>query len=64
MIPLESDLHKSDSVIIQHMMQMVDTDIFWYGETFNEVLMELRKIRHGESTMNTCEKLDENRTYK
>ena len=29
MIPLESDLHKSDSVINQHIMQMIDTDIFW-----------------------------------
>ena len=28
MIPLESDLHKSDSVINQHIMQMIDTNIF------------------------------------
>ena len=63
MIPLESDLHKSDPVINQHIMQMIDTDIFWYGETFKEILMELRKIRHGETTMNICETLDENETY-
>ena len=44
MIPLESNLHKSDLVINQHIMQMIDTDIFWYGETFKEILMELRKI--------------------
>ena len=31
MIPLESDLYKSDSVINQHIMQMIDTDIFWYN---------------------------------
>ena len=63
MIPLESDLHKSDLVINQHIMQMIDTDIFWYGETFKAILMELRKIRHGETTMNACETLDENETY-
>ena len=63
MIPLESDLHKSDLVINQHIMQMIDTDIFWYRETFKAILMELRKIRHGETTMNACETLDENETY-
>ena len=42
MIPLDSDLHKSDPVINQHIMQMIDTDIFWYGETFKEVSTELR----------------------
>ena len=64
MIPLESDLHKSDLVINQHIMQMIDTNIFWYRETFKEILMELRKIRHGETTMNACEKPDKNETYK
>ena len=58
MIPLDSDLHKSDPVINQHIMQMIDTDIFWYGETFKEVLTELRKIAHSEMTMHTGEKLD------
>ena len=28
MIPLDSNLHQSDPVIIQHIMQMIDTDIF------------------------------------
>ena len=45
-------------------MQIIDTDIFWYGETFKAILMEHRKIRHGETTMNACETLDENETYK
>ena len=45
-------------------MQMIDTDIFWYGETFKAILMELRKIRHGETMMNACETLDENVTFK
>ena len=63
MIPFESDLHKSDSVINQHIMQMIDTNIFWYGKTFKAILMELRKIRNGETTMNACKTLDENDTY-
>ena len=63
MIPLDSDLHKSDPVIIQHIMQMIDTDILWYGETFKEVLTELRKKALNETTMNTGEKLDENEYY-
>ena len=59
MIPLDSDLHKSDPVIIQHIMQMIETDILWYGETFKEVLTELRKKALNEMTMYTGEKLDE-----
>ena len=44
MIPLESDKYKSDLVVNQHIMQMIDTDIHWYEQTFREILMELRKI--------------------
>ena len=58
MIPLDSDLHKSDLVINQHIMLMIDTNIVWYGETFKEVLTELRKIAHSETTTHTGEKLD------
>ena len=60
MIPLDSDLHQSDPVIIQHIMQMIDTDIFWYGETFRQVITELRKKALHKTTMLTGEKLDEN----
>ena len=63
MIPLDSDLHQSDPVIIQHIMQMIDTDIFWYGETFRQVITELRKKALHETTMFTGEKLDENEHY-
>ena len=63
MIPLDSDLYKSDLVINQHIMQMIDTDIFWYGETFKEVLTELRKIAHSETTMHTGEKLDKDKHF-
>ena len=48
-IPLESDKHKSDLVVNQHIMQMIDTDIHWYEQTFREIIMELRKIWNGET---------------
>ena len=63
MIPLDSDLHKSDPVIIQHIMQMIDTDIFWYGETFKDILTELRKTAHSETTMHTGGTLDKERHF-
>ena len=49
MIPLELNQYKNDLVINQHIMRMIDTDIFWYGKTFRAILMELRKIRNGET---------------
>ena len=59
MIPLELDKYKSDPVINQHIMQMIDTDIYWYGQTFRAILMELQKIRNGESPMKTGEETNE-----
>ena len=59
MIPLELDKYKSDPVINQHIMQMIDTDIYWYGQTFREILMELRKIRNGETTMKPSKESNE-----
>ena len=44
MIPLELDQYKNDLGFNQHIMQMIDTNIFWYGKTFRAILMELRKI--------------------
>ena len=49
LIPLESNLHRSDPVIIQHTMQMIDTDIHWHEQTFRDIVMELRKLRSGET---------------
>ena len=49
MIPLESDQYKNGPVINQHIKQMSGTYIFWYGKTFRAILMELWKIRNGES---------------
>ena len=59
MIPLESDKYKSDPVINQHIMQMIDTDIYWYGQTIREILMELWKIWNGETPMKTSEESNE-----
>ena len=59
MIPLELDKYKNDPVIIQHIMQMIDTDILWYGETFRAIIMELRKLQNGETEMKTSKELNE-----
>ena len=53
MIPLESDKYKSDPVVNQQTMQMIDTDIHWYKQTFREIITELRKIRNGETPTKT-----------
>ena len=53
MIPLESDKYKSDLVVIQHMMQMINTDIHWHKQTFREIIMELWKIWNGETPTKT-----------
>ena len=63
MIPLESDQYRNDPVINQHISQMINTDIFWYGETFRAILMELRKIRNGETATKTSEGLNEKDLY-
>ena len=55
LIPLESDNHRRDPVIIQHTMQMIDTDIHWHKQTFREILTELWKIRNGETPPCTSE---------
>ena len=37
MIPLELNQYKNDPVINQHIMRMIDTNIFWYGKTFRAI---------------------------
>ena len=39
--PLESNLHKYDLVIISQIIQMIETDTFWYNKTFESVLSNL-----------------------
>ena len=63
MISLESDKYKNDLVINQHIMQMIDTDIFWYKKTFRAILMELWNIQNVELTMKTGEELSEEETH-
>ena len=48
MIPLELNQYKYDPVINQHIMQMIDTDIFWYKKTFRAILMELQELQNGK----------------
>ena len=57
MIPLESDQYKNDPVINHHIMQMIDADIFWYEKTFRAILVELQKIRNGETIAQADEEL-------
>ena len=59
MIPLESDLFKNDLVINQLIMQMTDTDIYWYEKNFRGILMELQKIRNGKAIAQTSEEHSE-----
>ena len=63
MIPLELDQYKNDLVINQHIMQMIDTKISWYRETFRAILMELWKICNGETAMKTSVELNEKESY-
>ena len=49
MILIERTQYTNDPVINQHIIQMIDSDIFWYGKTFRAILMELWKIQNGES---------------
>ena len=62
LIPLELDLFKKDPVINQHIMQVIDTDIFWYKKTFRGILMELWKIRNGKMITQTSEEHSEKET--
>ena len=63
MIPLESDQYKNDPVINQYIMQMINTNIFWYGKTFRVFLMELCKIRNGEFIAKPDEELSVEETH-
>ena len=58
-IPLESDKFESDLVVNQHIMQMIDTDMHWYEQTFREITMDLQKIRNGETLTKTSKESNE-----
>ena len=41
--PLESNLHRSDPVVISQIIQMIEVDNFWHLKTFGAVLTDLRR---------------------
>ena len=43
LIPLESNLHKSDPVVIPHTIQMIEVDKFWHLKTFGAVLTDIQR---------------------
>ena len=51
--------YRSDPVVNQHTMQMIDSDIHWYEQTFREVITELRKIWNREKPRETNEEPNE-----
>ena len=44
LIPLESNLHKYDPVIISQIINMIKTDSFWHHKMFESVLSDLRNL--------------------
>ena len=44
LIPLESNLHKYDPVIISQIINMIEADNFWHRKTFESVMSELRNM--------------------
>ena len=55
LIPLESNLHKYDPVIISQIINMIEADNFWHRKTFESVMSDLwnmwmEGIRKLEST--------------
>ena len=43
LIPLESNLHKNDLVVISQTIQMIEVDKFWNLKTFEAVLTKLQR---------------------
>ena len=43
LIPLESNLYKSDLVVISHTIQLIEVDYFWHLKTFGVVLTDLQR---------------------
>ena len=65
LIPLESNLHKYDPVIISQIINMIETDNFWHCKTFESVMSNLwnmwtEGIRELENTHMHCMNNDEN----
>ena len=41
LIPLESNLHKFNPVIISQIINMIESDNLWYRKTFESVMSDL-----------------------
>ena len=44
LIPLESNLHKYDPVIISQIINMIETDNFWHRKIFESVMSDLQNM--------------------
>ena len=44
LIPLESNLHKYDPVIISQIINMMEADNFWHRKMFESVMSDLRNM--------------------
>ena len=57
LIPLDSNLHKTDLVIISQIMQMIDVHNFWHRKTCEAVLTNLQRrwdeVIHKQKDMST-----------
>ena len=65
LIPLESNLHKFNPVIISQIINMIESDNFWHRKTFESVVSDLRNmwaegIRELENAQMHCTNNDKN----
>ena len=65
LIPLESNLHKFNPVIISQIINMIELDNFWHRKTFESVMSDLRNmwaegIQELENAQMHCTYNDEN----
>ena len=65
LIPLESNLHKFNPVIISQIINMIESDNFWHCKTFESVMSDLRNmwaegIQELENAHIHCTNNDEN----
>ena len=44
LIPLESNLHKFNPVIISQIIYMIESDNVWHRKTFESVMSDLRNM--------------------
>ena len=65
LIPLESNLHKFNPVIISQIINMIESDNSWHRKTFESVMSDLRNmwvegIRELENAQMHCTNNDKN----